>query len=179
MYSTPRKRSFRLVAPMALLVILLLTGCTHQYAPQKYPLQEGAAAGLNRVGAVDVVNGQTATGLVLLGVQGAHKWMGDLHEWTETAVQLTSDELRKRGGRTGPGAPATLTLQVTRANLYWGFASIRCILHLKATTGEGYVREFEGNNSSPWTLYRACDGAVTRTVAAMLEDPEIINYLKP
>jgi len=168
----------RRLLPIALLFLIFLLGCTHQYVPQKYPLGEGAAAGLTRVGHVEVVNGQTATGLVLIGVQGAHKWMGDLRQWTDTAVQLTRDELHKRGGQTEPGAPANLTLEITRANLYWGFASIRCILYLKATTGDGYVREFEGNNSSPWTLYRACDGAVTRAVTAMLEDPKIVEYLK-
>ena len=75
-------------------------------------------------------------------------------------------------------AQKELKLTVTQARLYWGFSAIRCIVYLKVETGDGYSNEFEGNNASPATLYRACDGAITRAVAAMLNDDMILNYIK-
>ena len=70
-----------------------------------------------------------------------------------------------------------LKLAITRVNLFWGAWAIRCILSLRVETGDGYIQEFEGNNASPSTLYRACDGAVTKAVAALLNDGQIRQYL--
>jgi hypothetical protein len=75
-------------------------------------------------------------------------------------------------------AEKELKLSVTHANGYQGFAALRCIITLRVETGEGYTKEFEGNNTSPWTLYRACDGAVTKAIEAMLNDEEILKYIK-
>jgi hypothetical protein len=91
---------------------------------------------------------------------------------------LFKSELGKRDVTITEDAQKELKLTVTKANVYWGFAAIRCIVYLKVETGDGYTREFEGNNPSPWTLYRACDGAITRAVAAMLNDDMILNYIK-
>jgi hypothetical protein len=101
-----------------------------------------------------------------------------MQKWTDTAAGLLKSELEKRGFDVTQGSPKEIKLTVLRANLYWGFAAIRCILFLKVETSDGYTHEYEGNNASGWTLYRACDGAVTRAIAAMLEDKVILAYLK-
>jgi hypothetical protein len=128
--------------------------------------------------AIAVINAHKTGKMALIGSQGVHKWMGDMQLWTDTAVGVLENELQIRKINVTGEASKTLKLAITHANTYPGFASIRCVLSLRVETGEGYSKEFEGNNSSPWTLYRACDGAVTRAVEAMLNDEEILRYIK-
>jgi len=158
--------------------LIVFLGCTHYYVPQQYPLKLEMIPEFKGNQPISVKNTHTSNNIVLLGSQGGHKWMGDLQKWTDTAVGLFKSELGKRDVIITEDAQKELKLTVTKANIYWGFAAIRCIVYLKVETGDGYTREFEGNNPSPWTLYRACDGAITRAVAAMLNDDMILNYIK-
>lgn len=168
-------RQYRIVALLVLSAFFM--GCTHYYAPKQYPINRQMIPEFSGSGAVTVVNGYAAPKVLLIGAQGAHTWKGDMQKWTDTAVGLLKSELEKRGFDVTQGAPKELRLVVTRANLYWGFAAIRCILFLEVKASDGYANEYEGNNASGWTLYRACDGAVTRAIAAMLKDEKILAYL--
>ena len=127
---------------------------------------------------VSIINAQTSTKEVLIGSQGIHKWLGNLQKWTDVASGLLKTELEKRGATVNEGSPKVLKLAITRVNLFWGFSAIRCILYLRVETEDGYIKEYEGNNASPWTLYRACDGAVTKAVAAVLNDEKIFRYIR-
>jgi hypothetical protein len=158
-------------------LIALFTGCTHYYVPRQYPVKSTEVPKITGNGKLSIVNGYESPREILIGVQGAHKWMGDMQKWTDTAAGLLKSELEKRDYKVTENAPRMLKLNVTRANIYWGFAAIRCILFLKVETGDGYVSEYEGNNASGWTLYRACDGAVTKAVTALMKDPKIFGYL--
>ena len=174
------KTIFRQSGIVALLTLLaLFTGCTHYYVPREYPIKPEMVPEFSGSGAITVINGYTAPKVLFIGSQGAHTWKGDMKQWTDTAVGLLKSELEKRGFNTMQGASKELRLIVTHANLYWGFAAIRCILFIKVETGDGYANEYEGNNASGWTLYRACDGAVTRAIAAVLKDEKILAYLNP
>jgi hypothetical protein len=166
---------FLTVALFAL--IALFTGCTHYYVPQQYPVNAEAVPEIRGAGSLSIVNGYESPHEILIGVQGAHKWMGDMQKWTETASDLLKSELEKRDFIVNENADKKLRLSVTRANIYWGFAAIRCILFLKVETGDGYIFEYEGNNASGWTLYRACDGAVTKAVTALMKDSKVLDYL--
>ena len=162
------------------LFILLLVpyGCTHYYVPNQHPVTPGLVPDFSCHDSVSVINAHETGEMMLIGTQGAHKWMGDMQLWTDTAVGVLENELQLRGIQVTGGSSKELKLTITHAHVYWGFAAIRCILSLKVEAGEEYTNTFEGNNSSPWTLYRACDGAVTRAVEAMLNDEKILNYLK-
>lgn len=171
--------SFKTCKLFILFILFVFSfGCTHYYVPNQHPVTPGMVPDFSGHDSVAVINTYESGKMTLIGTQGAHKWMGDMRLWTDTAVGVLENELQLRGIKvTGEGAKE-LKLAITHANVYWGFATIRCILSLKVETGEGYTNIFEGNNSSPWTLYRACDGAVTRAVEAMLNDENILKYLK-
>ncbi len=57
------------------------------------------------------------------------------------------------------------------------FAFLRAETALRIETADGYVKAYQGENSSPATAFRAADGAVMRAVAAMLRDQEIVEDL--
>lgn len=168
--------TFKLIT--VLTFIFFSFGCTHYYVPKQYPATEGMVPDFTSNNAVAIINAQSPGKVELIGSQGFHKWMGDLRLWTDTAIGVLENELQIRKVSVTGDATKELKLSVTHASVFFGFATIRCVLSLKVDTGEGYSREFEGNNSSPWTLYRACDGAVTRAVEAMLNDEEILSYIK-
>jgi len=163
---------------MIFIFLLFSFGCTHYYVPKQHPVAPGLVPDFTGNNAIAVINAHETGKMTLIGSQMAHKWMGDMRLWTDTAVGVLQNELQIRRIKVTGDASKELKLAVTHANVYWGFASIRCIITLEVDTGEGYHKTFEGNNSSPWTLYRACDGAVTRAVEAMLNDEEILRYLK-
>jgi hypothetical protein len=127
---------------------------------------------------VRLINVQTDNKEILIGKYMGHKWMGNLNEWTDVAVSLLQTELQKRDINVTEDAFKVLKLNIIQAELIWGAWAIRCILNLKVETGDGYTVELEGNNASPATLYRAVDGAVTKAITALLNDDNILNYLK-
>ncbi|MFC1884377.1 hypothetical protein ACFL2O_06390 [Thermodesulfobacteriota bacterium] len=165
------------VSIVLFVLMIFFAGCTHYYVPKQYPVNAEAVPEIRGGGSLAIINGYESPYLMLIGMQGAHKWMGDMQQWTGTAAGLLKAELEKRKFRIIDGAPKTVKLKVVRAQIYWGFAAIRCILSLKAETGDGNTFEYEGNNASGWTLYRACDGAVTKAVTDLMKDPKIIAYL--
>jgi hypothetical protein len=96
---------------------------------------------------------------------------------TNAAIQMLETELGKRNISTSEDADKQLRLAIHDVSIVYPFAHFRCVLHLKAETGNGYIGDFEGNNVAGQPE-RACGGAVLRAVAAMLNDDTILAYLK-
>lgn len=165
--------------PIALLAIATAaSGCTHFVVPRQYPVDAPGVAAFANSPSVNLVNATAGGGVVLLGSQGVHKWVGDMSQWTGVAISLLQDEITKRGVTTRADAKKTIKLSVTRANLFWGFAATRCILSLHVEFGDGHTFDFEGNNASPAKLERSIDGAVTRAVQGLLESQALRSYLE-
>ena len=162
---------------VAAIGISAAAACTHVYVPRKYPVANTTIASFANHPTVQMTNTAESRNTIV-GSQGAHKWIGDLHTWTDVAIGLLTDELGKRGVTFVTDGKKTLKLSITRAQIFWGFAAIRCILNLHVETGDGHSFEFEGNNASPGTLYRAVDGSVTRAVEALLLSPQVRAYLE-
>ena len=174
------KSSFLRICTLFLFFLIAIgsVGCSHHIPAQVYPMKPGMVPEFSGGRPITIINAQDKTEAVLIGAQMGHKYFADLNQFTETATELLKTELAKRDIEIAEGAEKQLKLSVTRVQLYWGFAAIRCILNVKVETLDGYIREFEGNNASPWTLYRACNGAITKAVGAMLNDDSILAYLK-
>lgn len=159
-------------------LLVVFCGCTHHYVPREYPINPVLVPELSVSQPVSLINVQTDNKDILIGKNMGHKWMGNLTKWTDVAVGLLQTELQKRDINVTEDAPKVLKLSITQAEIIPGAWAIRCILNLKVETGDGYTVDLEGNNASPATLYRAVDGAVTRAVTALLNDDNILSYLK-
>jgi hypothetical protein len=158
-------------------LLLAAIGCTHRLVPSTYPVHPDKIPALTAGGPLEVVNGVTEIREVFLASRMGHEYLGDLMAWTSTAVQLLSGELQNRGFSVDHRAPRTLTLEVSDAKLLFGFATIRCIVVLDVTSSDGKSWSVEGSNASPGTIYRACDGAITRAIEAFLSVPGVKEYL--
>lgn len=128
---------------------------------------------------VSLINGQTSTNDVQFASKGIAKFTGNLQEWTDTAIQITKRELSKRNMNvTNEDVSKKLKLSIETVNGTFGSWVIRTELRLNVETGDGYKNFYIGDNRSPANIFRASDGSVMRAVAAMLNDPNIILYLK-
>lgn len=170
------------VGSRKLLVLLLIpiafAGCSHRISVEQYPMKEGMVTSALGEGPIAVINAQDSAGEELIGQFGFHKYFANFHEWTDTAIKVLETELHDRNIQTTAEAEKEFKLAITDVNLFQGAFSIRCKLELKVETGDGETMTFDGDNNSPWTLYRACGGAVVRAVAAMLNHPNILYYLR-
>jgi len=168
--------------PLSLIIVaIMFVGCTHYYVPAMYPLKDGMTPAFTGNSSITLINDQESPGTGgkpdFLGSIGAHQWYGDLQKWTATAISLTNTELEERGFRIEDKQDTILKLCISRATVHQGVFQIRTIAYLTVETGDGYKKEFIGNNASGWTLYRACDGAITRAVGEMLSDETILAYI--
>jgi hypothetical protein len=160
-----------------LLILIGFAGCTHRVSVEQYPMKEGMVTSSLGEGPVNVINAQDSVGEELIGQIGFDKYLANLQEWTDIAIKVLKTELNDRNIMTNTEAEKTLKLAITDANFYQAAFAIRCKLDLRVEIGYGDTMEFTGDNNSPWTLYRACGGAVVRAVAAMLNHPNILYYL--
>jgi len=159
-------------------ILIVFTGCTHRISVEQYPMEEGMVASFLGEQPVNVISAQDFAKEELLGKLGVHTYLGNLQEWTDTAVKVLEAELNDRNIVTTIEAEKKIKLAITKAEVFAHFSTLQCKLDLKVATGDGDTMVFTGDKHSPWTLSRACGGAVVRAVGAMLNDPNILYYLK-
>ena len=161
-----------------LLILVGFAGCTHRISVEQYPMKEGMVTSFLGEQPVNVINAKDSADEELLGKLGVHTYLGNLQEWTDTAVKVLETELNDRNIVTTIEAEKKIKLAITKGEVFAHFSTLQCKLDLNMETGDGNTMVFTGDNHSPWTLSRACGGAVVRAVAAMLNDPNILYYLK-
>lgn len=173
----PRKGG-RILAAAAAFAVLPATGCRNiLYVPRIIPITEVTIPPFAGQPELSIANAGVA-GEQVIADRGAATWRGDLETWSGVAVQMLTSELGQRGVTVKEGASKRVEVAVHQVQVLFGFATIRCILTLRAATGDGQKFVTVGNNVSPATIYRAIDGALSRAVAALLADPGFRAHLE-
>lgn len=160
-----------------LAITLISASCVHHYTPRSSTYDLDAIDEFTSPDAIAIINGQPSDEDFLVVEAGIHEHFGKLSEWTEAAVEVTERELAERGMQVTDAAQKRLTLTITTASSEFGMWVIRTVTYLKVETGNGYTQVYTGDNRSPSDLMRSIDGAIMRSVAEMLRDPEIVDYL--
>ena len=168
---------------LLLIGIASFLGCTHNYSPKPFPIKPGLVPDLNVNASVHIVNAQDEDTNNVFYRIGGSKWVGDLGDWTQNAVELLKFEMKKKDIIISEDANKVLQLSITEGKLDSEFAGIRCVLMLKVKAGNGYTQVYEGNhrNSSPFAKqarYHAGAGAVTKAVTELLNDRKVIEYIE-
>jgi hypothetical protein len=160
----------------ALLAASALNGCTHVY--MVHAVSTGGRVGSFHVPApVELVNAQDSTERRSIGDTNYDHFYGDMHGWTATMITVMAKELRERGmPASSSGAAKQLRVAITHAQMYFGFSNVRCVVNIRIETPEK-TKEFEGEAASGWTPSKACDVAVARGVAEVLNDPAVLAYI--
>jgi len=173
-------RTQKLVLTSSIVILtFLFSACSHVTVPRG-PIQ----VKMDVVGSLDIPkeisfeNGVPDSKLTIIGSQGFHKWYADYRVWTSFIVSHLETELKSRGVQVTPDSPEIFRVKVEQTGLYWGSFAIRCVVNVRVERKDGtWSKIYEGNNSSPATLYRAVDGAVYKAVVAILEDKDFRNAM--
>ena len=171
---------FRFLIGFALVTILMAaaTGCTHHFVPREYPIDEALLPPLSGDNPIKLTNMQDDTNEVLIGKNGAHKFMANLHEFTDIAIDTIKTELQKRGIEVKEEAEKELRLSVIKVFFESRWSGVWCDVEIAVETGDGYKGQVDGHDSNAWVLPPAVHGALNSAVVTLLNDDSIIAYLK-
>lgn len=127
----------------------------------------------------DVKIGRTGTGMG----QMPKKLHGDLHQWSQTAVEMLEVELKKSNIVISADASKVMNLSVIEAQIepvpFLG--GNKCNLTLKVVTGENSESTYSAEHTDPdrgIEINLTAETAMTKALAAMLSDTKIIDYLQ-
>ena len=126
---------------------------------------------------IKITNAQNDTKEVLLGSNGAHKFYGDFHQFTDIAIETIKTELGKRSIPIREDAQKELNISVTKVQFETGFATFSCDAEIVVNTGDGYTVRADGHDGG-MVLWVTLNGAVNHAVVAALNDDSIVTYLK-
>ncbi len=165
------------------MALAFLVGCTHNFNVKPFPIKPDLLPKLNIQKSVQIVNAQDQGKNNIFKSGAGSKWIGDLGQWTQGAVELVKLVLNNQNVTLADDADKILKLAITAGKLSTEFAGIRCVVKLEVEAGNGYSQTYEGNhrNSSPIAEQArryAGAGAVTKAVTQMLNDRKIIQYLE-
>ena len=158
-----------------LICFLFSCGCTSfKYNAKPQPISSLVTSQWSGTGSISIENKATP-GLILLRSHDISYW-GDLSQMTETAIVLLSGEFSKRGFAVTQNAPKVLKVKMLYAGLAFTLSFYKCVMQLQAETGNGYQKVYYGYNVGS-SFSRACDGTLAITVAALLNDSKLIEYI--
>jgi hypothetical protein len=171
--------------PVMLFLFLILTGCagltTHEYVWNEYPIAPdriSSQATFTEGQKVSIVAGKANDTRVFLGSIGSHQYYGSRQLLTDGIVVHLGKELRSKGLDITSAAEKSLEIAVARIDFETGVWKFAAILEFTVKLGNGKTRSYSVRNSTPTTVERAYDGAVALAVIKIINDAEVLNYIK-
>lgn len=156
-------------------------GCTHKYVWSEYKINPDritAQAGFAQGQKVSVLNGKSHGAVRVLGNIGMHKYTGTEQQLADAIADQLSQELRERQIEVVASAGKSLEITVDRTSFEQGMWMIAGSLDFEIKFGNGTVKNYFVRNSTPTNVPRAFNGAVALAVIEILNDPEVISYIK-
>lgn len=156
-------------------VSLLLSSCA-SYEPKPDPMKEGLVAPFQNSATVNVVNGQDQSKLQIERYGGVPV---NLKATTEETIKLLEQQLSQNGVVIDPGASKAMTLSVQELYQFPiapPYTDI-CIVRAGLTTSSGLEKLYSVKNLSGVDIFHACDFALTKLVAEIINDPVVRDFL--
>jgi hypothetical protein len=161
--------------------LLMAGGCTARYlvVPAGVEVSSGLVNRFEGGPPLEVVNSQTDCKPVKIGSASDIDFYGVMHTWTQAVVDQLQKELNKRKISVVPQAEHRLRLRVVGAKVFFGSrigsGTVYSSLKLEVRFGN-QMAVFEGNDSAV-KLDLAVGGAVSNAVAALLRDPNLLEFI--
>jgi hypothetical protein len=159
---------------------LFVAGCgpvTLVAKPDTFNVPAEAGAKLRSGQSVSLNNAYKAkTDATVYSVRDQPGWIGDLQQYTDTAIVMLGKEMAKRAVTVGPQAAKSVTLRVYDVKGTPGW-TIQVTLALEAQYGDGTKSVILTENSSPSDAWRALDGAIMFAVSRLLRDDDFLAYV--
>ena len=167
---------------LAYLLIILIAagffGCTHSIVAERYPVDEKMIPEFTSENPIQLTNDQNDQSAVRLGTNMGHKFEGNLQQFTEIAIETLEGELITKKITVEPSADKELKLAVTKVYFESKWSGFWCDATIQVETGDGYKEEVDGHDSNAWILFPCIHGALNHAVVAVLNDDNVIDYLK-
>jgi hypothetical protein len=165
---------------MIIFCIFLFPGCAVHTVPNPGEVGFSELPQTDNQPRIKIINDQNNSTEITIGSFGLGTIVGDLHTWTDSAVDSAKKSLAVQGVTISDNSSKLLKFAVTDAKLdTWGVVPAglaRCKIVLKVGTGDGYSQTYEGTNKSANAEW-ACNKAMYSAVSYFLEDKAIHNYL--
>jgi len=127
---------------------------------------------------IQILKGKSNDADKILGSIGLHKYYGSKQALTDGIVDQLGRELQKRQVEVNGTAGKSLVIAVTRTSFEQGMRKIAATLDFTVKFGNGKVKTYYVRNSSPGTVPRTFNGALALAVLEIINDPEVIAYIK-
>ena len=157
--------------------VLLLNGCgiiMLDSSKNDFPISEEKVPSYKTGQAIDIQNYYKTKKIVILK---ADRVQADLQQYTNTVIELLSDSLNYRKIINAPHSKKSVRLQVYDVVYDTGLWTIRASLKIKVELGNGKSFIVSHYNPSPFSGYRAVNGAITRATEKILKHPEFLKYM--
>ena len=163
----------------ALGLILAATACTHYYTPSETTVwsKESRLPATAQPVRVTIRNVQVVGQEVLIDTLGDQRWLMDLHDWTDSAVDLLRLGLEAKNYRVGDSGDRTLRVSVEAAYMGGNMIAPFVEVVVAVSTGEAKLAVFKGRR--PRTLFtdEVFDEALEVAIGKVLDSDLVIDYL--
>jgi hypothetical protein len=156
--------------------IFSLYGCT--YTAKPYPVELDMVSHFQSNSSIHIVNTQTE-GVVKIENSDAGIMNVNLKQATDAAVALFRKELEKKGIKHDALSGNTIGMSLEKfykGNYLFAFG---CTATLKVETSSGLSKKFKEHNISGIGLPQACNFAITKAVASVMNDQDIRRFIDP
>jgi len=173
------------------LICFVFSGCTttytHNTSSKTYTITPEHIPGFKVKGDFKLINAVPEGNVIRLGELGITKWNGDLKLWTDSAIEyvtglLGSSNVNSTGNK-------SLKLAIKDVKLDYTMIGKFCVLTLDVETGNGYKNSYTvehhvnlasmgGVVAGMAAIPRSMDGAVYKSIIAMFNDKQILDYIE-
>jgi hypothetical protein len=165
---------------LAVILLAYIGGCANTFVPtMREEFAPGTIPEFSSKNGITLQNDHMNVDNVMFMRSGMHYYLANPHECSDMAVAIVKREITKRGMRVGEDNARSLKLSVESISTDVGWWKHDIVIQLTAITGSGFRNDYEGRggNGSGWGVYEAADVALSDSVAKMLSDPKIVDYL--
>ena len=166
---------------VCLSILLLFTGCM-KYRTNTKPILLGGNAvdDLNVSNSVNLKNGSSNHGEVIIGKWTGWTVYGDYYKFTETAIGTAKSLLIGQNIAVEKDAIKSLELKITEAVSQQGAWIFGVTVEMEVKTGSGINKDYIGiqKHGNGYGTTSAIENAIAKCVRQMFEDNDIINYLR-
>lgn len=166
---------------MVILIATVLFGCgrTNMVVAKRYPVDQKMIPEFTSDNGITLINAQKDQSAFLMGKQFDHKFVANLHQYTEIAIETLEGELKNKNIPVEPNAEKKLRIAVTKVHFEerW-LKGFLCDAFIEINTDDGYTAEIDGHDTNAWILLPCIYGALNHAVVAVLNDDKVIEYLK-
>lgn len=172
------------------LLVFLTMGCSVTYRAEIYSIPsylqvnefqgEGEPVSIKneaKEGVVRIQNTLPIGGEYYLGEPDIYRYYTDLKQVTDVVVSFLAEELSQKGFSVRADASKSIALNVTGIYLAYLYPYYQCIVEMEYTTSDGFNETVSASHSTN-RYARACNGAITRGAVDLLNDEDLIDFLK-